>query len=124
MQREGIDPESARMEDILCDFCRKPWTVDTPMVEGHRGSCVCGDCLTIAYLELVVHKAADPAGEDEQCVMCLEQRDEAHWRSPAFEQALICKRCVKQASGVLHKDRDIEWSKPQAGADPESEPRA
>ncbi|MEZ6241922.1 MAG: ClpX C4-type zinc finger protein [Phycisphaerales bacterium] len=117
MQREGINPEDARMEDILCDFCRKPWTMQRPMVEGHRGSCVCGDCLTIAYMEVVIHKASDPPKEGENCIMCLEVRDEAHWRSPAFEEALICKRCIKQAAGVLHKDRDIGWTKPVGGDD-------
>ena len=112
MQREGIDHENAQMEDILCDFCHKPWSMERAMVEGHRGACVCADCLTVAYAELVLHKVGSPASPEEMCIMCREERDGEHWRSPVHENALICKRCVKQAAGVLHKDRDINWTKP------------
>ena len=52
MQRPGINPENAEMSDFLCDFCRQEWTTAIPMVEGHRGSLICGSCLTIAYTEV------------------------------------------------------------------------
>lgn len=113
MHRPGADPDSMSPEDILCDFCHQPWSDQRPMVEGHRGSCICGNCLTIAWTELVEHRLADQPNPGEACVMCLEEdRPEPHWRSPLVRTKLICKRCVKQAAGALHKDRDIAWSKP------------
>jgi len=116
MHREGADPDSMVMEDILCDFCGQPWTEDRPMVEGHQGACICGNCLTIAWTELMVHKLNDPPGADEACCMCRETgRPEPHWRSPVDPTKLICRRCVKQAAGVLHKDKDIAWTKPSPG---------
>ncbi len=123
MQREGIDHENAEMGDILCDFCHKPWSMERAMVEGHRGACVCGDCLTVAYAELVLHKVGSPASPEEKCIMCREERDDPHWRSPMFDEALACRRCIKQAAGVLHKDRDIGWTKPTMSETPENEPR-
>lgn len=113
MHREGADPDSMTMADILCDFCAQPWSEQRPMVEGHQGSCVCGNCLTIAWSELMEAGISDEPGADETCAMCLEQgRDEPHWRSPVFEDKLVCRRCLKQAAGALHKDADIPWTKP------------
>lgn len=86
------------------------------MVEGHRGSLICAHCLSVAYTELIHLKLGSPCAQDETCVLCLEHgRDETHWRSPVREEALACKRCIKQSAGVLHKDPDTPWSKP---ADP------
>lgn len=109
MHRDGT-PE--RMEDILCDFCGSSWTDDRPMVEGHRGSCICGRCLSVAYAEVVVAGVGDrpeplpsgmtvsdliPGAPDlrdpahagpavEPCCLCLESgRDEPHWRSPLHD---------------------------------------
>lgn len=113
MHRDGADPDSMAMEDILCDFCAQPWSDDRPMVEGHRGSCVCGNCLTIAWREVMEAGLSDEPGPGEVCVMCLEEgREEPHWRSPMFEGKLVCRRCIKQAAGALHKDPDIPWTKP------------
>ncbi len=118
MHRPGADPDSMAMEDILCDFCGQQWTDRRPMVEGHRGSCICGNCLSIAYAELMIYKVYDEPGAGEACVLCREEgREEPHWRSPVFEgdeAKLACRRCVKQSAGVLHKDKDIAWSKPLA----------
>ena len=47
------------MADFLCDFCRREWTEDSPMVEGHHGSLVCGRCLTVAYIEVVSHERSN-----------------------------------------------------------------
>ena len=101
------------MDDILCDFCHQPWTEDRPMVEGHRGACICGHCLTIAWTELIDHKLNDQPAADEACCLCRETaRPDPHWRSPIDEAKLACRRCVKQAAGALHKDKDTDWSKP------------
>lgn len=131
MHRQGADPANIQMADVLCDFCAQPWTDARPMVEGHRGSCICGPCLTVAWTELVTVGPGDPAtgnesapdgeptadGEPsaqvETCALCLEPaRDRPRWRSPIRPTAAACLRCVKQAAGIMHKDPDIEWSKP------------
>ena len=113
MHRQGCDPQNIQPEDILCDFCEQPWSDDRPMVEGHRGSCICGPCLTVAYATCINAKNDDPRAPTETCTLCLEPSDERrHWRSPMREQALVCSRCLKQAGGALHKDADIAWRKP------------
>ena len=105
-----------QMEDILCDFCAQQWTMERPMVEGHRGACICGNCLTIAWTELIDHKLSDEPAEDEACCLCRETgRTDPHWRSPIDDTKLACRRCVKQSAGVLHKDKDIAWTKPSPG---------
>lgn len=111
MLRPGADESSLRMEDFLCNFCRRPWTEDLPMVEGHRGNLVCGRCLTVAYVELVLGGASAPS-EPLPCVMCLEQRTDPSWRSPADEEQCICVRCVRQAAGALSKDKESGWVRP------------
>jgi hypothetical protein len=111
MQRPGADKENMELSDFLCDFCRTAWDGTFALVEGHQGSLICQDCMTIAYDTLVTRKESTaPAGA--KCTMCLEVRDDAMWQSPAYEDAVICKRCCKQGAGRLHKDPDIEWSKP------------
>lgn len=105
-----------------CDFCLAAWDGALPMVEGHRGSIVCGRCLSVAYAELVHLRSGRPCQPGEVCVLCLEEgRPETHWESPSRAGVLACRRCVKQSAGVLHKDRDTAWTKPPApeGADGE-----
>lgn len=99
---------------FLCDYCHQPWSDERPMVEGHRGSIICGNCLSIAYTQLIHQKLESPVVKDETCLLCLEHgRDDPHWRSPMYEEAIACKRCLKQSAGVLHKDKDIPWEKPR-----------
>lgn len=99
-----------------CDFCGSGWDEDRPMVEGHRGSLICGSCLSIAYTELVHLDSGYAPGEREACVLCLETgRPELHWASPVNDKTIACRRCIKQSAGVLHKDPDSPWKKP---ADP------
>ncbi|MEM9065413.1 MAG: ClpX C4-type zinc finger protein [Planctomycetota bacterium] len=123
MRREGADEENLAMEDFLCDFCGKPWTEDRPMVEGHRGSCICGPCLTVAWTELLIAESGSDLAPGETCTLCLEESEGAVWRSP-MSNATACKRCVKQSAGVLHKDRDIAWTKPGAGSPASTSPEA
>lgn len=111
MQRPGCDPNNVQMSDILCDFCRAPWVEDLPMVEGHRGSVVCGKCLTVAYRSVVqAGMGTAPAGAT--CTMCLERREEACWASPLYSESVICKRCINQAAGALSKDKESGWTRP------------
>src|SRR5688572_995192 len=120
MHKPGVDPENVQLSDVLCDFCHREWTEDVPMVEGHEGSCICGNCLRIAYAEVVVNRGGE--GIDAKCLMCLEagkdraalnRAGEPLWQSPLQMDACICRRCIKQAAGALHKDKDYAWQKPE-----------
>jgi len=96
-----------------CDFCTMVWDEDRQMIEGHRGSLICSQCLSIAYTELVHLDSGYAPPREEACILCLENgRDELHWQSPVNESAIACRRCVKQSAGVLHKDPDTPWKKP------------
>jgi len=120
MQREGVDPENMTMEDFLCDFCAQTWSETRHMVEGHQGACICSNCLTIAWTELMIHRVSDEPAPGEACTLCREEgRVDPHWRSPVDESKLACRRCIKQSAGVLHKDPDLDWTKPvdPAGAE-------
>ena len=102
MHRPGTNPDDVQQSDILCDFCHAPWTEDRPMVEGHHGSIVCGSCLTVACAEVIV-AGADDRIDGYKCTMCLENRPDAAWRSPAHDDAFICRRCIELAAGQLAK---------------------
>ncbi len=109
MHREGCDPDHVQPEDVLCDFCGDAaWSKGRPCVEGHRGSLICGRCLSEAYAEVVLSAQNLPPAE---CTLCLERRNEPAWRGSRVDAA-ACRRCVKQSAGVLHKSRDWEWVKP------------
>ena len=113
MRKPGTDENNVQPSDVLCDYCGGEWGGTLAMIEGHQGSCICGKCLTVAYTEVVMHKLdGSPGGL--KCTMCLEVRDEAGWLSPMVEDKLICKRCIKQAAGALHKSKDFDWRKPDA----------
>jgi hypothetical protein len=106
------------MSDVLCDFCRREWTDDLPMVEGHQGSCICGDCLAAAYRALAQRPAApgaDPGADPPQCILCLEKRDEPTWQAPGADAAAAhaCRRCVRQSAAVLQKASEFGWRKPE-----------
>jgi hypothetical protein len=105
------DPTAEGVEFFKCDFCRKPWAEDRPMVEGHQGHLVCARCLTTAYLD-VVHLGGGHDLAKSGCTMCLEQRPEQHWASPLFPDARICRRCIKQSATTLEKDPDSGWRRP------------
>ena len=122
MRKPGTDENNVQMSDVLCDFCRGEWTEDVPMVEGHHGSCICGNCLTLAYAEVVASAGGvGSALPGFSCRMCLEsgkdraalnRSDEHGWASPLDSEACICRRCIKQAAGALVKDAGSEWKKP------------
>lgn len=105
------DPSREGAEFFVCDFCRRPWSDDRPMVEGHRGSLICANCLRVAYTELVLTQSPS-VYEVESCTMCLEQRRQPGWRSPLFEEAVVCLRCIKQSATVFEKDPDLHWTRP------------
>jgi hypothetical protein len=120
MRKPGTDASNVQMSDVLCDFCHREWTEDVPMIEGHQGSCLCARCLTVAYTAVVVN-GHDAAPASYKCPMCLEddqdrealgRANEACWRSPVHEEAVICRRCLELAARSLEKDRDSGWKKP------------
>lgn len=113
------NPGAEGNDYFVCDFCRRHWADDRPMVEGHKGSLICGQCLTPAYVEIVqLLQGTTLAGT--HCTMCLEHRNEPQWSSPLFPESHICRRCLKQAAGVLCRDPESGWHKPQppAGVSP------
>ena len=111
MRKPGTDENNVQMTDVVCDFCRSEWTDERPMVEGHRGSTICGKCLATAYASIVLNDD-NTAPTGFTCTLCLEQRDDAGWQSPAHDEAVVCRRCIKQSAGVLHKSDEYNWSKP------------
>ncbi len=113
MRREGTNSQSVEMTDVLCDYCHTAWTLDRPMIEGHQGACICGSCLRIAYCSVKLSAQNDAAaGEPSKCVMCLEERTDACFRSPAFSDALICERCIVMAAKALARDPESNWTLP------------
>lgn len=116
MYRTGTDPNNVRTGDVLCDYCHREWSTDIPMIEGHRGSCICGRCLAIAIMEIGGNgDGGESSGQlppGLKCTMCLEERDEPMWRSPLNEYAAVCRRCIMLASETLEKDADTDWSPP------------
>jgi formylmethanofuran dehydrogenase subunit E len=117
MHRPGSDPLDMRAEDFLCDFCGEHWSEERPMVEGHHGSLVCGPCLTAAFRTTWLAGGTPPVNsEGEECRLCLERRDEPHWRGATG--GLACRRCVKMS--VVMLERDVErpeserWKRPEA----------
>lgn len=115
MRKPGTDPSNVRMSDVLCDFCLREWRDDLPFIEGHHGSCICGDCVRDAYRRLALAAADDRVGTP-RCPLCLEERSEPCWRSPARPEAFACRRCVLMAAKALERDRDSGWKRPTAEA--------
>lgn len=112
MLRPGADPENLQASDFLCNFCGRGWSDDNQMIEGHQGSLMCARCLTVAYAEIVLINPGPPPGEAPKCVLCLEHRDEALWRSPVHDDQFACRRCVRQAATTMERDPDAKWKKP------------
>jgi len=111
MQRKGANLQDMQVSDFLCDFSLKQWDGLFPMVEGHQGSLISGDCLTVAYTEVVLNELSS-APESYTCTMCLEETDRPGWASPVSDTARICRQCIKRSAGRLHKDEDWDWTKP------------
>lgn len=110
------DSDAEGNEFFKCDFCRRPWADERPMVEGHRGSLICGSCLTVAYTDVVLGGGGAELPGDATCRLCLEERKGACWQSPLHETEWACERCIRQSAGVLGKDKESGWTKPSSAA--------
>jgi hypothetical protein len=121
MRKPGTNENDVRMSDVICDFCHREWTDDVAMIEGHRGSCVCGRCLAVAYVDVVVNDR-DTVPREFRCPLCLEgdadrealgRAGEAGWRSLLHPEVVICRRCIELGARTLDRDRDTAWSIPR-----------
>ncbi|MDP7008506.1 MAG: hypothetical protein QGI78_02940 [Phycisphaerales bacterium] len=111
MHRADTNVNDVQLEDILCDFCGDTaWANGTPCVEGHRGSVVCGDCLSKAYRRVVL--VGNTELQNTTCTMCIERRDQSLWKGSFGEGANICLRCIKQSATVLEKSEHWDWERP------------
>ena len=109
MRRQGTNPDNVQPEDVLCDFCSAAaWADEQPCIEGHHGSIICGDCLARAWTAVQIDKVSADSGT---CTMCLEAREDPGWHGSG-DASYICRRCIKQAAGALHKSKDWDWVKP------------
>ena len=112
MFKENSNSDSMEMSDVLCDFCRREWTEDIPMIEGHHGSCICGKCLNVGWAS-VIENEMDDTIPGWKCTMCLEHRKDPCYRSPAYEEAFICRRCIRIAAQALRKENLDDWEAPK-----------
>ena len=112
MFKDGVNPEEIAMSDVLCDFCGGEWKEEVPMIEGHKGSCICGKCLKMAWNQIVVNRM-DDSGSEWTCKMCLEQRDEPFYQSPVHEDAHICRRCIRMGAHALRTEDPDSWDLPE-----------
>lgn len=99
-----------------CDFCHCGWSEERPMVEGHKGSLICAECLALAYAEVVRLDAGIPHDSVDNCTLCLSHKEEPHWRSPMHGEAVACRWCIEHAAKALEKDPGARWERPGGGA--------
>ncbi len=98
-----------------CDFCGKEWDPHGAdlMIEGHQGALICTSCLSVAYSHVaILGEGGDLAGA--KCTLCLEERAQPQWQSPANDAGKVCLRCIKQAATALEKDPESGWKRPRA----------
>lgn len=104
MQREEVDEtvEGGILVVISCDFCRRDWDGQEPMIEGHHGSVICPGCLDLA----LAGAQTSAEGLKYQCNLCLRfniPATVAKWSHPGNPEAVVCGECLQQAAGVLGK---------------------
>lgn len=98
---------------ISCDFCGVDWDEVIPMIEGHKGSVLCLNCMKQAIGQLVSET------EPYKCTMCVKDGlpgDLRHWRHPSPTPspglnvgAIMCIDCLQQANKTFGRDKDIDW---------------
>jgi hypothetical protein len=107
------DQDADGNDFFKCDFCLQPWSEDRPMVEGHRGSLLCGPCLSMAYrFAILTDPPSGPMGDQGSCALCLQHKDKAAWESPLAPATWACAECITNAAKMLSKDPEINWKAP------------
>ncbi len=77
------------------------------MIEGHKGSIICLQCMQKALENLAQH-----AGEFK-CELCQQEQlpqETPRWHSPDSD-VVACKGCISQAAGTFSKDPDVDWKR-------------
>lgn len=91
---------------ISCDFCGEDWDQIKPMIEGHRGSVLCLECLKLAL------PALERGSSPFNCPLCVRNDIPAstpRWSNPLRPVAIACKDCLHQAARAFDKDPDVDW---------------
>jgi hypothetical protein len=105
MQRE--DPEGIV---IVCDFCRRDWDGQEPMIEGHHGSILCLECLKAALTE---QRTGGGGGEKYKCTLCLRFNippELPRWSNAEHPEAIACQECLYQAARAFSRNKDVPWT--------------
>src|SRR2546423_7317406 len=107
----SLSPPMQRIEDgsliVSCDFCRMDWDGVSPVIEGHRGSIICLECLKLALDSLKIGDST------YKCILCLRDPLPAslarfnHRNSPG---TFACADCIHQTADVFDRDPDIAWN--------------
>lgn len=131
MHRPGCDPDGMTETDFICDFCGCGWTAPNPMIEGHKGSLICGRCLTAACKTVLVQNVGVVVPSHIACTMCLLNKSGDYWQSPVRVSAVasegntpgevdieptpgnvICRWCIERSASILSKDVENGWKRP------------
>ncbi len=99
-------------EYFKCDFCCRAWAEDLPMVEGHRGSLICGECLTMAF-SAVNGAGAQVMGDQGSCALCLQYKSTAAYESPTVPGCWACQECITRSAVLMERDNEVGWTRPQ-----------
>ena len=91
---------------IVCDFCRRDWDGQEPMIEGHLGSVLCLRCLQQALA------ARAPGPGPYRCTMCIREQLPAalpRWAAPGHAESIICQDCIRQAATAFSRSPHTAW---------------
>ena len=89
---------------LACDFCGTDWDQRIAMIEGHRGSIICIDCLGRAIAEAAELCLVERSGE-----MKAWAGDPA--ARPDAGAAVVCWDCIEQADRAFARDQDTPWQR-------------
>jgi hypothetical protein len=91
---------------LLCDFCRRDWDGQEPMIEGHHGSILCLSCLKKALVE------RGPAPAPYTCTMCLKENipvTELRYAPADHPESAVCHDCIKLAAKTFTRSPHTDW---------------
>ena len=91
---------------LLCDFCRRDWDGQEPMIEGHHGSIICLECLKLALVQQAT------GAEKYKCTLCLRFNIPPtlpQWKNPTNSEATICQECLYQSARAFSRTEGVDW---------------